>query len=212
MSNLQTLSNGGGTIDPTIPTAFVANSGTAIPAANVINILGTGLVATVGSGNTITISNPASIPTSFVTNSGTAVPSSDVINIVGSGVVATSGSGNTITITSGAEAFSWQVISTDTAAAINTGYIVTGGSLVNITLPSVAPVGSIIEVTGIIGESNIWKVLAASGQQIIFGSWATTVSTGYLESGDGGDSIRMVCSVANTQFIVISSIGNILVV
>jgi hypothetical protein len=38
-----------------IPTSFVTDSGTAIPAANVINILGSSEISTSGAGNTVTI-------------------------------------------------------------------------------------------------------------------------------------------------------------
>lgn len=40
---------------PTIPTNFVTNSGTAIPALNILNVLGSGAITTSGAGNTITI-------------------------------------------------------------------------------------------------------------------------------------------------------------
>ncbi len=41
---------------PDVPTEFVTNSGTAVPALNVIEILGTGSITTTGSGNVVTIS------------------------------------------------------------------------------------------------------------------------------------------------------------
>ena len=58
-------------------------------------------MATVGSGNTITINVGSQVATTYHTNSGNAVPAANILNVVGDGIITTSALGNTITINSG---------------------------------------------------------------------------------------------------------------
>lgn len=90
--------------NPQIPTMFITDSGTAIPIANEINIVGAGGIVTSGSGNTITITGGATIATTYTANTGTATPALNNINILGASVaalgvpVATVASGSTVTL------------------------------------------------------------------------------------------------------------------
>jgi len=54
---------------PTIPTSFVADVGVAIPAANILNIVGGVGITTSGAGNTISISLVSAMVTWFVVTS-----------------------------------------------------------------------------------------------------------------------------------------------
>lgn len=120
---------------------------------------------------------------------------------------------NTITIaTSGMASFAWSVITASQSAAVNNGYIVNGAGTVVLTLPTTSVVGSVIEVTGI-NNATGWQVAQNASQIIHYGTSTTTTGVGgSLTSSATRDSIKMVCVVANLEWNVLSSIGNITVV
>lgn len=129
----------------------------------------------------------------------------------GTGITVTNGAG-TITISaSGSAALNWQAIGANQALAVNNGYICTTGAALSLSLPATASVGQIVEVS--LDGSTSFTITQAAGQSIRLGSVATTTGVGgSLVSTARGDSIRLVCSVANLNWNVISSIGNLTIV
>lgn len=109
-----------------------------------------------------------------------------------------------ISASSGVIVENWIVVTVNTTMSPNTGYIANSLSVINLTMPSVAPVGSIIEVCSINGSGG-WSVILNGGQSIIYN---TTTATTSITSTNSSDTLRMVCTVANTQFIVLSGDGN----
>ena len=103
----------------------------------------------------------------------------------------------------------WTVVAgTSQTAAINNGYITNNAGLVTVTLPSTAAVGSVVEVAGL--GAGGWKVAQNAGQTIHFGNANTTAGTGgSLASTLTYDAIRLLNIVANTDWSVLSVMGNI---
>jgi hypothetical protein len=96
-----------------------------------------------------------------------------------------------------------------TAADGNKGYICNhAATRVELTLPSTAVVGTIIRVTGI-GVAG-WMLKQNASQVVHFGNVDTTTGTGgSLSSTHDRDSIELVCVVANTDWNILSAVGNI---
>jgi hypothetical protein len=82
----------------TVATSYVENTGSAVPVAGVLNVLGSAGVSTSGTGNTITITAAAEVATTYTENTGTATPALNNLNVLGATGITTTGSGSTITI------------------------------------------------------------------------------------------------------------------
>ncbi len=94
------------------------------------------------------------------------------------------------------------------ALAVNNGYIMNRATLITATLPATAAEGSIIDIVG--KGAGGWLIAQNSGQTIHFGNINTTTgATGSLASSAQYDCIMLICTTANTDFVVKSSIGNI---
>lgn len=105
----------------------------------------------------------------------------------------------------------WTYITTSQTAIVQYGFIATASTLSTITLPSTAAIGSTVEVTGI--GSGGWKIAQNAGQTIHFGVLNTTTGTGgYLQSTQTYDSIRLLCTTTNTDYTVLTVMGNITVI
>jgi len=90
----------------------------------------------------------------------------------------------------------------------NTGYTANNAAPVVFTLPAVCDYGSIIRVVG--KGAGGWQINQNAGQTIYFGTFATTTGVaGGLDSTDDRDCVELLCVVADTDFEVISVIGNL---
>jgi hypothetical protein len=128
----------------------------------------------------------------------------------GTNISVTNGAG-TITIAStGAASFAWNNVASGTQAmAVNEGYITNNGAgLVTYTLPATAAQGTVLAIAGF--SSGGWTLAQNVLQEIFFGNVHTTIGVGgSLSSSNQYDQVYLVCVVANTSWVVTSSMGNI---
>lgn len=103
---------------------------------------------------------------------------------------------------------SWTVISADQPAVVGAGYFCNKVGLLSLSLPASSAVGDVIEVSNI--NTAIGTALTqGAGQRIYYGSLSTTLGVGgSLTSIAVGDSLKIVCRVANTFWQVVSSVGS----
>jgi len=149
----------------------------------------------------VNVGSVATVVTESGNQLGTAVITA------GTGITITP-SANAITISTTTATDTWSIITASQTAAVNQGYFCNASGTLALALPAVSAVGSIIEVTNENNAAGI-QFTQAAGQQIFFGTASTTLgATGTLTSTALGDSLKMVCGVANTTWRVISSIGN----
>ena len=104
----------------------------------------------------------------------------------------------------------WTVITgASQTIAVDNGYIANNAGTISFALPATSAVGDIFEITSI-NNATGWTITQAAGQQIRYGFSQTTLGAGgSLSATANGDSVRCVCTVANTFWNVLSSQGNL---
>jgi hypothetical protein len=85
-------------VDAEVATEFDGDTGTAIPALNVLTIAGGTSIVTAAAGSTVTINADVDIANTYTADTGSAVPALNNINILGGTNIATTGAGSTVTI------------------------------------------------------------------------------------------------------------------
>lgn len=130
----------------------------------------------------------------------------------GTGISISNGAGS-ITINGSGGGLTWTDVTGSTQTlAVNNGYTSDdGATLVTFTLPATAAYGTVFAVVG--KAAGLWTIAQNSGQTIHFGSTNTTTGTGgSLSSTKQYDVVYLLTTIANTDFTVLQSIGNLTVV
>jgi len=128
----------------------------------------------------------------------------------GAGVSIVNAAGS-ITISASGGGFTWNEVTgtTDDFVASN-GYICNNAGAVTITLPSSASLGDSFKITAL---QSSWSIAQNASQIIHFGDQSTTTGVGgSITSTNARDVLEFICVVANTDFQVLSSIGNLTIV
>lgn len=205
----------------TVPISFPTDSGTATPSANALTVAGGTGINTAGSGATVTVNLDTPVAETNGGTGQTTYSTGDILYASASNTLSklTAGSdGEVLTLASGVPSwaaatggFTWnEVTGTSGTIAADNGYITNNASQVTMTLPSTCSVGDYFRVVG--KGAGGWKVAQNASQLIHFGNMDTTTGTGgSLESTNDYDCVELLCISANTDFLVISAVGNITV-
>lgn len=119
------------------------------------------------------------------------------------------GSGSNITFNATGGALTWNfVTATSEPAVADNGYIADNAAGVGFSLPATCPFGEFIWIGTV--DAGGWTLSQNAGQQIQLGEKSTTIGvTGSLSSTKIGDSVLLVCTVADTNFLALAFVGDI---
>lgn len=152
---------------------------------------------------------PVNVPQNFDTDVGIAVPVANTIKILGGFGIQTSGVGDTVTITNLGGGTTWNLINANQFLVSGEAYFVdTTLGNVTLTLPPVSVLGDYFRIYNL-GPNNV-VIGQGIGQQTRLGQQLSTIGVlGSFTTTQPGDALEIVCSVANTNFNIVSVIGNI---
>lgn len=103
--------------------------------------------------------------------------------------------------------FTWNVVAVNTTMNVNQGYIINAAGPLQMTLPALANAGDVIRVCGF--NAAGWEILTSPGQTVHFGIDDAGTS---ITSSNRYDNLEIVCVAANTDWVVLSGVGNMTLV
>jgi hypothetical protein len=181
-------------------TTYTTDAGSAVPAANILNVLGGNGIDTAGAGNTITIAVDGSIVGQTITGDtgGALSPTAGNWNILGGPGVTTTGSGSTLTINS--------VVYTDqggsTSVASDSGSFSTAA--ITLTLPASPADGERCEF---IASTADQLVIQAAGTQIIHLGNVATSAGGTATNSAIGDAMSLIYQESTDDWWALNAVG-----
>lgn len=124
--------------------------------------------------------------------------------INGDMVVGLRGGVNTIFVGPSLQNVAWSIINVAQPLAGQNGYFANNLIPTIYTLPAVIPFGEIIQIVNI--NASTFTIGQNAGQQIKFGNLTTTLGVGgSIACTATGDSLTLVCDVANTSFVLLGA-------
>lgn len=104
----------------------------------------------------------------------------------------------------------WQAVTISGSLAVNNAYLVNAVAPITLTLPVTAAQFSVFKVQG---HTDTFSIGQNGGQSVVFLSSTTTPGAGGSITANTAEAgLTILCTVANTEFIVTDSIGNFTVV
>lgn len=115
----------------TVPVSFTTDSGSAVPEAGVLQVLGGTGCATAGATNVVTINLDAEVPLSFPTDSGTATPAANALTVAGGTLLSSAGSGSTVTLNADDNVVGSVAGDSGTVTPTSNSFTIAGGTLLS---------------------------------------------------------------------------------
>ena len=207
-----------------VGTQFDGDSGSAVPAAGVLTVAGGTGITTSAAASTVTVTLDTPVT---VANGGTGRASHTAYAVICGGTTSTAaqqsiasvGTSGQVLTSNGAAAlptfqdaatpFTWnEETGTSATMAVDNGYIANNAALVTLTLPDTAALGSVIKVVG--KGAGGWRIAQNASEVIHFlGQDTTTGVGGRLDSNNQYSAVELLCTVADTEWTVLTASGNI---
>lgn len=113
-----------------------------------------------------------------------------------------------VQLTSTSGELAWNNVTGTTATMIqNNGYVANNAGTVNLTLPVLCEFGQRVRICGY--GAGGWVIHFNAGQNAVIGTAIVTTTTGLISSSKSSDQVELLCVVANTTFISLTSYGNL---